>query len=136
MSVLKPVAVTAGPSHRPAFSLRERAAARALARMRYEQQAKTARLVIVLSLFLVLLAAALMIGGRSFIDPLLHAAAAKREANRVGDVVLTMPDGAFCRHLSFDNRTAEVAGNAVERCGQIHGKGEKRATNGFSWGAR
>jgi hypothetical protein len=136
MSVLKPVAVTAGSSQPPALSARERAAARALARMRYEQQAKMARLITVLSLFLVLLAAALTIGGRTFIDPLLQAAAAKREANRVGDVVLAMPDGAFCRHLSFDNRTSEFAGNTVERCEQTHGKGEKRAVNGFSWGSR
>jgi len=136
MSVLKPVAVTAGSLHRPAFPERERAAARAAARMRNEQQAKMARLIVVLSLFSVLLAAALMIGGRSFMDPLLHAAAAEREPHRVGDVVFTMPDGAFCRHLSFDNRTSEVAENTVEHCGQIRGKGEKRATNGFSWGAR
>jgi hypothetical protein len=135
MTVLKPVAVTAGSLHGPALSVRERAAARAMARMRYEQRAKMARLIIVLSLFLVLLAAALTIGGRTFLDPLLKAVA-HREANRVGDVVLAMPDGAFCRHLSFDNKTLEFAGNTVERCEQIRGRGEKRAVNGFSWGSR
>jgi len=136
MSVLKPVAATASSLHRSAFFMRERTAAHVRARRRYEQQAKTARLIIVLSLFFVVLAAALTIGGHTFIDPLLRAAATQREAHRVGDVVLTMPDGSFCRHLSFDNRTAEVAGNTVERCGQFHGNGQKRATNGFSWGTR
>jgi hypothetical protein len=131
MSVLKPIAVTAG-----SLSVRERAAARAAARLRYEQQAKLARLIIVLSLFAVLLAAALTIGGRTFIDPLLHAAAAQHETNRVGDITFAMPDGAFCRHLSFDNKTAEVAGNSVDKCAQIGGKPDKRAMNGFSWGAR
>jgi hypothetical protein len=134
MSVLKPAAIAVGSSPEPVLSVRDRAAARATARMRYEQKAKMARLFVVLSLFLILLGAALMAGGRAFIDPLLHAAAAQREIHRVGDVVLTMADGAFCRHMSFDNKTGEVAGNAVERCGQFHGNGEKRAINGFSWG--
>lgn len=105
-----------------------------------EQHAKTARVAVVLTLFLVLLAAALLVGGRAFIDPLLQAAADAREANRVGDVVYTMPDGTFCRHLSFDNTTAELTGGTVERCAPDRSieqsTGRARATMGFAWGSR
>ena len=89
---------------------------------RDEQHAKAVRTGIVLSLFLVLLMAALLVGGRALIDPLLQSAGADREENRVGEIVYTMPDGAFCRHLAFDNVTGEVTERAVEQC-------DKSATN-------
>jgi hypothetical protein len=73
-----------------------------------EERAKSGRIVIVASLFLVLLAAALLVGGHAAIDPLLQSAAAAREAKGAGAVVYTMPDGIFCRHVSFDNVTAEI----------------------------
>ena len=105
---------------------------------RYEQHTKTMRLAIVLSLFLMFLASALLIGGRSFIDPLLQAAARTRESNRTGSVVVTMPGSTLCRHLSFDNKTAELSESSVGRCSQTASpSGEPvRASNGFAWGTR
>jgi hypothetical protein len=103
---------------------------------RDEREAKTTRLAVVLSLFLVLLAAALLVGGRTFIDPMLHAAAEAREAHRVGEIVFAMPDGAFCRRLSFDNQTAELTGGSVRRCAPGPANDSSRATNGFAWGTR
>jgi hypothetical protein len=103
---------------------------------RDEQQAKTTRVAVVMALFLVLLAAALLTGGRAVLDPMLHAAAEVREANRVSKIVFRMPDGAFCRHLSFDNKTAELTGGAVEHCARIDPRDPARPTNGFTWGAR
>jgi hypothetical protein len=47
-----------------------------------------------------------------------------------------MPDGAFCRHLSFDNKTAELTEGAVEHCARIDPGQAARPTNGFTWGAR
>jgi hypothetical protein len=94
------------------------ALARHVSRVRREEQhAKNTRVAIVLSLFLVLLAAALLVGGRAIIDPMLKAAADRREAHRMGDIVFTMPDGAFCRHLRFDNKTAELSEGTIQRCG-------------------
>jgi hypothetical protein len=58
---------------------------------------KTRRIAIVLLLFLGPLATALLIGGHAIVDPVLRAAADAREANRVGDIVFTMTDGAFKR---------------------------------------
>jgi hypothetical protein len=103
---------------------------------REEQQTKAARVAVVLSLFLVLLGAALLVGGRTFIDPLLRSAAQEREASRIGDIVFTLPDGAFCRHLSFDNKTAEITEGAVERCAPTQPKERVGGPMGFAWGAR
>ena len=94
-------------------------------------------LAIVLSLFLVLLAAATLVGGRAVIDPMLGAAAEAREANRVGGIVFTMPDGAVCRHLSFDNTTAEMSESSAARCPEARPRGGEpaRSAKGFAWGA-
>jgi hypothetical protein len=116
------------------------AARRSVRLRRDEQQAKTARVAIILSLFIAFLGAALLVGGRAFVDPLLQTAAQARKANQVGAVVFTMPDGAFCRHLSFNNATAEVIESAVDRCPEA--RPGTNATNakepigvkkGFAW---
>jgi hypothetical protein len=110
--------------------------ARKIARAQRDERAKSARVAIVCSLFLVLLAAALLVGGHTVIDPLLQSAAAAREAKRVGDIVYTMPDGTFCRHLSFDNGTAELMEGAIEQCPNDVLKKRVRTVNGFAWGGR
>jgi hypothetical protein len=103
---------------------------------RDERHAKAVRTGVVLSLFFVLLTAALLVGGRAVIDPLLEAASGDREANRIGEIVYTMPDGAFCRHLAFDNVTGEVTERTVEQCDGNIGKPSKHARMGFTWGKR
>jgi hypothetical protein len=117
-----------------------RIAVRRSARVRHdEQNAKKTRVAVIVALFLAFLAAALLIGGRAFVDPMLRAAAREREANRVGAVVFTMPDGAFCRHLSFDNNTAEVNESAIDRCPEARPRGGRESENdnkGFAWRAK
>ncbi len=112
-------------------SARARRAARA---HREDFRAKSARLAVVLSLFLVLLAAALLIGGRIVIDPMLQSAAAARGTDRLGAIVYAMPDGIFCRHLSFDNVTAELTEGAVEKCADELTRGRKSRPPNFAWG--
>jgi hypothetical protein len=117
---------------------RSRVTVRRSARVRRdEQHAKNTRVAIILSLFLALLAAALLIGGGAFMDPMLRAAAAARQTNRMGEIVFTMPDGAFCRHLSFDNKTAEITESAVDRCPEARPRVKESASSkkGFAWGA-
>jgi hypothetical protein len=98
-----------------------------------DERAKSGRVVIVSSLFLTVIAAALMIGGHAAIDPLLQAAMQEHEPKGAGDVVVTMPDGIFCRHMSFDNVTAAVNEGAIERCGDdIIGR-RPRSNRGFAW---
>jgi hypothetical protein len=98
---------------------------------------KTMRVTIVISMFLALLATALLVGGHAVIDPLLQAAADAREANRIGEIVYTMPDGEFCRHLSFDNMTGELSERAIQLCsGENIARPRTRSAVGFAWGQR
>ena len=84
-------------------------AARRSARVRRdEQQAKNTRVGIILSLFLAFLAAALLIGGRAFIDPMLRAAAEARQTE-----------------------------STLDRCPEARPrlKGSVGSNKGFAWGA-
>jgi hypothetical protein len=114
-----------------------------------ERRDKSARAGIVCALFLVLIAAALLIGGQAAIDPLLRSAIAARETKALGDVFYAMPDGVYCRHMSFDNATAEVIEGALEPCSRDiaieHSASDARskrdarsthASNGFTWDTR
>jgi hypothetical protein len=48
-----------------------------------------------------------------------------------------MPDGAFCRHLSFDNKTADITESTVDRCPEARPRlnGPVTFTKSFAWGA-
>lgn len=104
------------------------------------QGSKTTHAAVVFSLFLVLLAAALLIGGHAVIDPMLQTAADERGAKRVGEIVYAMPDGTFCRHLLFDNTTGELIERSVQQCAHDHLQDRVpdrvRAAIGFAWGGR
>jgi len=102
---------------------------------RDERHAKAVRTAVVLALFCVLLTAALLVGGRGVIDPLLQSVLDARETSRIGEIVYTMPDGAFCRHLAFDNVTGELTERTVAQCNQDISKRHTRDKMGFAWGA-
>lgn len=130
----------AGSQTRPWFvkarrvRARERARRPSPARLQ-EERAKSASVAIASSLFLVLIAAALLVGGHAAVGQLLRSAIAARDAKAIGDIVYTMPDGVFCRHMFFDNVTAEVTESALERCpDDIAGRRPFAASN-FAWGA-
>ncbi len=101
---------------------------------REEKRAASARVVITTSLFLVLLATALLFGGHAIIASFLQASPTEREARQTGEVVFAMPDGSFCRHLSFDNATAEIAESTVTPCSGNIGGGHAVAPHSFAWG--
>jgi hypothetical protein len=90
---------------------------------------------VILSSFSVLLAAALLVGGRAVMDPVLQAAASRGNGKRVADIVYALPDGEFCRHLSYDNATAELIESTVEKCAHDIAKVRARPAIGFAWGA-
>jgi hypothetical protein len=136
MGVVRSAGANSAALGAPAHAAGARAFVRRPPRSRRNgEQGKTARVAVVLSVFLALLAMALLIGGRAVIDPLLEAAAKQRENHRKGDIVFTMPDGTLCRHLSFDNKTAELSEGGVQHC--ANDKLTDRATTGkgFTWGA-
>jgi hypothetical protein len=95
---------------------------------------RDARVVIVSSIFVVLLAATLLIGGHAAIDPLFQSADDdSRDARSSGDVVYTMPDGVFCRHVVYDNVTGEQTGGSIQRCETDILRGRERSNRQFSW---
>jgi hypothetical protein len=96
-------------------------------------QAASGRVAIVSSLFLVLFAATLLIGGHAAIDPLLQSAADSREASSAAAVVYTMPDGIYCRRVSFDNVTAQQTEGGIERCTSDVSAGFLRSNRAMSW---
>lgn len=93
------------------------------------------RAVITSSAFLVLFAICLMVGGHAAIDPLLRSAMAAREPKRAGDIIYTLPDGRFCRHVSFDNATAEVVEGKIGPCPDDLARREFHGHRGFAWGS-
>lgn len=139
MRAAERISTTAASWNATADRARGSAARRSARVRRDEQHIKNTRVVIVLSVFLAFLAAALLIGGRAFIGPMLRSAADARQSSRIGEVVFTMPDGAFCRHLSFDNKTAEISESTIDRCPEARprgmGKESASSSKGFAWGA-
>jgi hypothetical protein len=115
----------------------DRAKRRALQTSRLQvagERTTSTHAVIVASLFLVVLAFGLLLGGHAAIDPLLRSAIAAREGQSMGDVLYAMPDGIYCRHLSFDNATAEVAETAITHCPDDLVRYRARSPQGFAWG--
>ena len=117
---------------------RVRPVRRSAVRVRWEERnAKISRLAVVLALFLVLLAGALLVTCRAVIESMLQAPPDPRVANKVGDIVFTLPDGAFCRHLSFNNTTAELMESSASPCPEAKPRGKSDHPSGhFAWGAR
>ncbi len=89
--------------------------------------------VIVFSLFLVLFAATLLIGGHAAIDPLLQSAVESRDPRSAGDIVYAMPDGQFCRHMSYDNVTAAQTGGSLQPCDHGIFRDRARSNRHFTW---
>jgi hypothetical protein len=119
----------------------DRAVARPRARTTWrlplsDDGAASVHAVIVSSLFLVLLAASLLFGGHAAIDPILRAAGAARDAKAVGDVVYSTADGKLCRHMTFDNATAEMREGNVVPCPDDVARDEFRTSSrgNFNWG--
>lgn len=104
-----------------------------------DRRATSTRAVIASSIFIVLFAVALLLGGRAAIDPFLHPADAY-DPRAGGDVVVTMPDGKFCRHMSFDNATASMIEGTIEPCrtdiSRDFGVPAVAPHGGFAWGTR
>lgn len=93
------------------------------------------RAIVASSLFLVVFTAALIFGGHAAIHPLLRMATSARAAEATGNMVYPMPDGEYCRHMTFDNATLRTTEGAIEPCPTNIGDPELRRTGrGFVWG--
>lgn len=106
-----------------------------LRRHRDDERAQSLALAITTALLFVLIAGAVMFGGRAAIEPLLHRNAA-REFDRTGELVYAMPDNVFCRRMAFDNLTGEISRAAVEPCPAALGGPDAPGAGRFDWGDR
>ena len=106
-------------------------------RRRADGRVNTLAFAVTAALLFVLVAGAVMFGGREAIAPLLSRdAASAAQPNRTGAIVYAMPDGVFCRRMAFDNATAAVTSVAVERCpGALDVVGGP-SPGRFDWGHR
>ncbi len=102
---------------------------------RGEQRASTFGLIIATTLLCTIFAAATLFGGHA-IGPLLRHAAAVRDAKGIGALVYTMPDGVFCRRMSFDNATGALGPTQIERCSQVAEKERGGMATKYKWGRR
>jgi hypothetical protein len=119
------------------FVERDRVKAKPHVRKGLRRGAETSlRAVIATSVFLVLLATSMLIGGHAAVDPILRLAIAARDSAGRGDVLYSMPDGKYCRHMSFDNATDEMIEGDIERCPDDIVSEHGHSTLGFEWGAR
>lgn len=116
------------PDHAGAGRRRQR-----VARARRED-GTSMRAVIVSTLFLVIFTTAIMFGGHAAIDPLLQMVTAARHSETVGEIVVPMPDGKFCRHLSFDNKTSAMKEGDIKPCPDDIVRGKFRGPRTFTWG--
>jgi len=101
-----------------------------------DKRANSLALIITTSLLFVLLASALMVGGRVIISPLLSESAITGRFNDRGDIVYTMPDGSFCQHMTFSNTTGRITPGGIDRCDpSVGGGGGGDFATGFKWGS-
>lgn len=101
----------------------------------HDDRMSSLRAIIVSSLFLMVLASAMLFGGHAALDPLLQSAIAARHPDGRGDVVFMLPDRVYCRHLSFDNVTGDIAETSIEFCPEEIVKEQRgRSARGFAWG--
>jgi len=117
------------PDHAGAGRRRQR-----VARVRREDDTSM-RAVIVSTLFLVIFTTTIMFGGHAAIDPLLRMVTAAHNSETYGDIVVPMPDGKFCRHLSFDNKTSEMKEGDIKPCPEDFVRSQFRhGPRSFTWG--
>jgi hypothetical protein len=75
----------------------------------------SARFAIAFSLFLALLATSFLVDGHAVFETL-QSAVTPEEQKHVGEVIYSLPDHAYCRHMSFDNETSQLAAGNVTPC--------------------
>jgi len=104
-------------------------------RRRGDERVNSLAFAVTAALLFVLVASAVMFGGRAAIAPLLPRNSAS-DADRTGSIVYAMPDGVLCRRMAFDNSTAEVTSVAVEPCPGAVGVASGPMAGKFEWGHR
>jgi len=67
---------------------------------------------------------------------MLRSAADARDGPGSGEVVVRMPDGVFCRHMSIDNATGDITQGGIRPCSADIAGRHAQSRLKFEWGAR
>jgi hypothetical protein len=121
----------------PSKGGRELSAAHARRKLRRSREARTGfwRVSIVSAFFVAVLIANLFVGAVVVVG------AFRKEpdstSTAIGRATIPTLDGVFCRHVVFDNRTAETKEDKVSRCDdRDDAKSRRRSKSTFSWGGQ
>jgi hypothetical protein len=100
-----------------------------------EARTKFWRVIVVSAFFTVVLGANAFIGVAVLVKAAGTNEAQTAAALRIGRVTFPMLDGVFCRHVLFDNNTAQTKEDKVSRCDDRDSRSRRR-TSTFNWGGR
>jgi anti-sigma-K factor RskA len=121
----------------PSKGGRELSAAHARRELRRSREARTGfwRVSIVSAFFVAVLIANLFVGAVVVVG------AFRKEPDTasiaIGRATIPTLDGVFCRHVLFDNRTAETKEDKISRCDDREDtKSKRRSKATFSWGGQ
>ena len=99
-----------------------------------ETRTKIWRVSVVTVFFAVVLGANLLVGAALMLKALHTQAGETAASTRFGRVTFPMLDGVFCRHVKFDNTTAEATEDKVSRCEDERVRERPGHTTSFNWG--
>jgi hypothetical protein len=99
-----------------------------------EARTKLWRVSVVTTFFVVVLGANLLVGATLMLKALRAQAGETSASTRFGRVTFPMLDGVFCRHVLFDNTTAEATEDKVSRCDDDRARERPHRTTSFNWG--
>jgi hypothetical protein len=104
--------------------------------LRHAREARTKiwRVSVVAIFFAVVLGANLFVGATLMLKALRVQAGETAASTRIGRVSFPMLDGVFCRHVLFDNTTAEATEDRVSRCDDDRARERPGRTTSFNWG--
>ena len=81
-----------------------------------------------------------VLGGNLFVGAVLMLKAVRTQAGetatpvRFGRLTYPMLAGVFCRHIVFDNATAQAKEDKVSRCDEDRARARPDRTTSFNWG--
>jgi hypothetical protein len=108
------------------------------ARQRRDARISLWRTSIVSLFFIAVLAAPLYIGSVMLMANIRDQSESTNASarNRTAHFSLPLLDGRSCRNIVFDNKTADLIEDKVERCDQAVSKPKANVTSRFTWGGK
>jgi hypothetical protein len=101
-----------------------------------ETRTKIWRVSLVTIFFVVVLGGNLFVGAVLMLKAFRAQAGETAASTAFGRVTYPMLDGVFCRHVLFDNATAQAKEDKVSRCDEDRARERLGRSTTFNWGGR